>query len=518
MLKIKNAILSVSNKQHLIEFAQELVSQGVEIFSTGGTLEALKQAGIAAKSISDYTGFPEIMNGRVKTLHPKIHGGILARSDNEDDLKILSDHQILKFDLICINLYPFEKVSAELRAKKVDNEFSEEALDKAIENIDIGGPTMIRAAAKNYRHTSVVVDASQYDDYVKELKASEGISLAFRQRLAREAFSRTSQYDAGIADFFNEAEKINLPEIYSLGLNQLQTLRYGENPHQKAGFYFNQDLPWEKLQGKELSYNNLLDLDAAIRLVADFDRPICAIFKHTNPCGVATGDHQLANLKNAIACDPVSHFGGIISLNETLKAETADHMAQFFYEIIVAPDFESEALEILAKKKNLRVVKCKPFQSRNLEIKNSSFGYLLQEADNQFVAEADLKVVTKIKPSPEDIQELLFAFRLVKFVKSNAIVFTKDGCSLAIGAGQMSRVDSMEIAISKAIKADLSLNESYLASDAFFPFRDGVDAAIKAGAKAIIQPGGSMRDQESIDAADEAGIAMVFTGMRHFRH
>ncbi len=520
MLKIENAIISVSDKTNLVEFGRELASQGINIYSTGGTLKALRDAGIEAQSISDYTGFPEIMDGRVKTLHPRIHGGILKRLDNEDDLAVMKEHGIVNFDLVCINLYPFEEVSKKLRAQK-EGAYSEAAMNEAIENIDIGGPTMIRAAAKNYLHTTVIIDPAQYSLVTDELKANNGsISKEFRMARALDAFSRTGQYDSAISHFLNEAADIELPEVYNLGLVKKQPLRYGENPHQQAGFYVGHDVPWQQLQGKELSYNNLLDLDAAIRVAADFEEPVCAIFKHTNPCGVACGDNQLENLQQAIATDPVSHFGGIISFNRPVETATAEAMAKNFYEIIVAPDFEEGALAALKKKKNLRLIKC-PINKNilsNTDVRNASFGYLVQNTDNASVDPADLKVVSEKKPSDEELAELLFAFRLVKFVKSNAIVFTSGQRSLAIGAGQMSRLDSMKIAERKAEEAGLSLKDSYMASDAFFPFRDTVDVAIGVGVKAIIQPGGSMRDQESIDAANEAGIIMVMTGMRHFRH
>lgn len=515
MKKIKRAIISVSDKQGLDIFCKTLTKFGVEIFSTGGTLKYLMDNGINATAIESYTGFPEMLDGRVKTLHPKIHGGILARRENPEHMKNLEEHKILEFDLVCINLYPFEDV-----IQKSDFSFEE-----AIENIDIGGPSMIRAAAKNYQDVAVIVDPSQYENFMERLEKDSGsVSREYLFELAVAAFNRTGSYDSIISDYLNTLQGDYFPKTLNLTLNKKQDLRYGENPHQKASFYttgVQQNLPWECLHGKELSYNNILDLDAALRIITEFDMPVCAIFKHTNPCGIAAGKSQIENLQSAMASDPVSYFGGIVAFNEPIKKETAEVLGKEFLEIIVAPDFDTEAFNILSAKKNLRLVKIADIKSIHrhlLEVKTSAFGFLLQEADRYVIKKEDLKVVSKAQPTPADIEELLFAFEVVKSIKSNAVVFTNHKMTLGVGAGQMSRLDSMDIAIRKAEKYNHVLKNSYLASDAFFPFRDAVDLAIKSGVKAIIQPGGSMRDNESIEAADEAGIIMVFTGIRHFKH
>ncbi|MDH4201109.1 MAG: bifunctional phosphoribosylaminoimidazolecarboxamide formyltransferase/IMP cyclohydrolase [Spirochaetia bacterium] len=515
MKKIKRAIISVSDKSGLKEFSQTLSSNGVEIYSTGGTLKFLLDNGIEAKSIEGYTGFPEMLDGRVKTLHPKIHGGILARRDNAGHMQNLEDHGIFEFDLVCINLYPFEAVIS-----KPDFSFED-----AIENIDIGGPSMIRAAAKNYQHVAVLVDPSQYPEFITQLeKEKDGLSSEFLFELAVYAFNRTGSYDAIISNYLNGLRGDYFPQTLNLTLNKQQSLRYGENPHQKAAFYttaLNRNIPWECLHGKELSYNNMLDLDSALRVIMEFDSPMCAIFKHTNPCGLAAGQSQVENLNAALKADPVSFFGGIVAFNEIVQKETAEILGKEFIEIIVAPDFEKQAFDILSAKKNIRLVKIPDLKSIKypaLEIKSSSFGFLLQETDRNIIAPKNISVVTRVKPEVGDIEELMFAFEVVKSIKSNAVVFTRNKKTLGIGAGQMSRIDSMEIAISKAAKFNHDLKGSYLASDAFFPFSDTVERAVQAGVKGIIQPGGSMRDEDSIKAADDAGIFMVFTGLRHFRH
>jgi phosphoribosylaminoimidazolecarboxamide formyltransferase/IMP cyclohydrolase len=515
MKKIKRAIISVSDKGGLDSFCKALTRFGVEIYSTGGTLKFLIDNGIKATSIESYTGFPEMLDGRVKTLHPKIHGGILAKRDNAEHMKSLQEHEILEFDLVCINLYPFEDV-----IKKSDFSFEE-----AIENIDIGGPSMIRAAAKNYQDVAVLVDPSQYESFIERLEKDLGtLSSEYLFELAVAAFNRTGSYDSIISDYLNTLQGDYFPKTLNLTFHKKQELRYGENPHQKASFYtsgLHRNLPWECLHGKELSYNNILDLDASLRIIIEFEMPVCAIFKHTNPCGIATGKSQLENLESAMASDPVSYFGGIVAFNETVKKETAELLGKEFLEIIVAPEFEPEAFTLLSAKKNLRLVKVPGMNSIHghmLEMKTSAFGFLLQESDRYVLKKEDLKVASKTQPNETDIEELLFAFEVVKSIKSNAIVFTKNKMTLGVGAGQMSRLDSMDIAVRKAEKYNHVLKNSYLASDAFFPFRDAVDLAIKSGVKAIIQPGGSMRDNESIEAADEAGIIMVFTGIRHFKH
>jgi len=515
MKKIKRAIISVSDKNGLEKLGKTLEQFGIEIYSTGGTLKFLQEKKIKATSIESYTGFPEMLDGRVKTLHPKIHGGILAIRENQDHMKNLQDHQILEFDLVCINLYPFEDV-----IKKKDFSFEE-----AIENIDIGGPSMIRAAAKNYHDVAVLVDPWQYDLFIENLEKDKGsVSREYLFELAVAAFNRTGSYDSIISDYLNTLQGDYFPRTLNITLNKKQELRYGENPHQKASFYttgLHQDLPWECLHGKELSYNNILDLDASLKIITEINYPVCAIFKHTNPCGISAGKNQVENLEMAMASDPVSYFGGIVAFNETVKKETAAILGKEFLEIIVAPDFEPEAFQILSAKKNLRLVKVsdlKTVHGNMLELKTSASGFLLQESDRRILKPEDVNVVTKAKPDSADLEELLFCFEVVKCIKSNAIVFTKNKTTLGVGAGQMSRLDSMDIAIRKAEKYNHVLKNSYMASDAFFPFRDAVDLAIKSGVKAIIQPGGSMRDNESIEAADEAGIIMVFTGVRHFKH
>ena len=515
MKKIKRAIISVSDKTGLDTLCKTLTRFGVEIYSTGGTLKYLMDNGINAISIESYTGFPEMLDGRVKTLHPKIHGGILARRDNAEHMKNLQDHEILEFDLVCINLYPFEDV-----IKKSDFSFEE-----AIENIDIGGPSMIRAAAKNYQDVAVLVDPSQYPNLIERLDKDAGLlSREYLFELAVAAFNRTGSYDSIISDYLNTLQGDYFPKTLNLTLNKKQELRYGENPHQKASFYttgLHQNLPWECLHGKELSYNNILDLDAALRIVTEFEIPVCAIFKHTNPCGIAAGKSQLENLESAMASDPVSYFGGIVAFNEPIKTDAAEILGKEFLEIIVAPDFEPEAFKILSAKKNIRLVKIpdiKTIHRHMLELKAAAFGFLLQESDRYVLKKEDLKVVSKAQPDDADIEELLFAFEVVKSIKSNAIVFTKNKVTLGVGSGQMSRVDSIDIAIRKAEKYNHVLKNSYMASDAFFPFRDSVDMAIKAGVKAIIHPGGSLRDNESIEACNEAGVIMVITGIRHFKH
>ena len=515
MKKIKRAIISVSDKQGLKQLSETLIKYNIEIFSTGGTLKFLQDNNIPATAVENYTGFPEMLDGRVKTLHPKIHGGILAKRDNPDHLKSLAQHNILEFDLVCINLYPFEEV-----IKKSDFSFEE-----AIENIDIGGPSMIRAAAKNYQDVAVIVDPSQYDSFIERMEKDNGaLSGEYLFELAVHAFNRTGSYDSIISDYLNTLQGDFFPKTLNLTLNKKQELRYGENPHQKASFYsagLHKNLPWECMHGKELSYNNILDLDAALHVISEFTIPVCAIFKHTNPCGVAAGKTQLENLQNAMKADPVSYFGGIVAFNQPVKKDTAETLGKEFLEIIIAPDYDADAYSILSSKKNLRLVKIpemKAIHSKMLEIKSSAFGFLLQETDRHRLTKEDIKIVTKTKASNDDLEELMFAFEIVKSIKSNGIVFTRDKMTLGVGAGQMSRLDSMDIAVRKAEKFGLDLKNSYMASDAFFPFRDAVDLAIKAGAKAIIQPGGSLKDQDSIQAADEAGIIMAFTGIRHFKH
>lgn len=515
MKKIKRAIISVSDKEGLPELVKVLSAKGVEIFSTGGTLKAILETGVEAKSIESYTKFPEMLDGRVKTLHPKIHGGILARRDKPDHLASLKEYEILEFDLVCINLYPFEKV---IRS-------SEFSFEEAIENIDIGGPSMIRAAAKNYNDVTVLTDSSQYHTFIERFNENDGnVSPEFRFDLAVQAFNRTGAYDSIISNYLNNLQGDYLSNTQNLTVTKMQDLRYGENPHQKGAFYaptLNKELPWKNLHGKELSYNNLLDLDSALNIICDFNDPICAIFKHTNPCGVSMGKSQVENLKAAMKADPVSYFGGIAAFNQELTLEAAEIIHKEFFEIIVAPSFSKEAFELLTKKKNIRLVEVPSYSGLKhnpLEIKSAAHGFLIQESDLKAPSKEELKIVTKAKPTDDEINEMLFGFELVKHIKSNAIVFTKDRATVGVGAGQMSRLDSMKIAVEKAKEFGLTTEGSYMASDAFFPFRDAVDVAIKAGVKGIIQPGGSMRDEESIGAADEAGIIMIMTGIRHFKH
>jgi phosphoribosylaminoimidazolecarboxamide formyltransferase/IMP cyclohydrolase len=516
-MKVKRALISVFKKDGLIPFASYLADNDVEIYSTGGTLKLLQQEGINAIAVEDYTQFPEMLDGRVKTLHPKIHAGILARKDNSQDLEVLEQHEILTFDLVCINLYPFADI-IQGEGDWSDPDFKK----KAIEMIDIGGPTMIRAAAKNHAHMAVIVSPNQYEGFVDHLKSNKGEVLSdYCQHLAFEAFQNTASYDATITHYFSSVLKQDFLDPYPVSLKKQQALRYGENPHQQASFYLpsSEELSWQQLHGKELSYNNILDLDAALQVGYDFTDPVCAIFKHTNPCGMAAGGDQLQNLERAIESDPVSSFGGIVLINQTIEKATAEKLIERFYEIIVAPDFSPEALEVLQTKKNLRLIK--QFAKKTEVGKrwvSAAGGWLIQNENKILWDENKLSVPTEAAVSEEDKTQLFFAWKVVKHIKSNAIVFTKDQQTLGIGAGQMSRLDSMAFAIEKAKQAGLDLKGSYLASDAFFPFRDGIDLAIKAGVKAVVQPGGSIRDEEVIAAANEAKLPMLFTGMRHFRH
>lgn len=515
MKQIKRAIISTSDKEGLVELGKTLQELNIEIYSTGGTLRTLLDSGVEATSIENYTEFPEMLDGRVKTLHPKIHGGILAIRDNKAHQESLSAYNILTFDLVVINLYPFEKVIQR-------DEFS---FEDAIENIDIGGPSMVRAAAKNYNDVAVVVSPSQYPELAKRLKENDAaLSKEYRFELAINAFNHTASYDSIISQYLNNIQGYYLADIENHTMKKTQKLRYGENPHQKAAFFtptLLKELPWKQLHGKELSYNNLLDIDISLKVGFDFKKSVCAIFKHTNPCGIGAGSSQKENLLKAMATDPVSFFGGIVLFNEKVLAESAQELSKHFFEIVIAPSFEEEAFKILSAKKNLRLIEVpnmKNISSSSYDIRSAAFGYLMQENDKKVIEQSDLQIVSKAQPSQEDIDELLFAFQVVKYIKSNAIVFTKNGQTLGVGAGQMSRVDSIRFAIEKSKMAELSLQGSYLASDAYFPFKDGVELAIEAGVRAVIQPGGSIRDQESIDAANEAGIIMAMTGFRHFRH
>jgi len=520
---IRRALLSVSDKSGLVELARSLAERGVELLSTGGSAQALRQAGLKVADVSDHTGFPEIMDGRVKTLHPKIHGGLLARRDLPEHVAAQKSHGIADIDLLVVNLYPFEATVA----KGADR-------DTIIENIDVGGPAMIRAAAKNHDFVTVIVDPADYDDLKAELATHNGAAcLDFRRRLARKAFARAASYDAAIAAWMAGDLGEPFPERMILAGERQSLLRYGENPHQRAAFYVTDRkraglATARQLQGKELSYNNLNDTDAAFELVAEFEAPTIAIIKHANPCGVASASDLARAYERALACDPVSAFGGIIAANRPLDGRTAELIGKLFSEVIIAPAFSSEALAVLGSKKNLRLLETGGMPdpgAEGLAFKSLAGGFLAQDRDGARSAANDLKVVTKRAPSARETADLLFAFTVAKHVKSNAIVYARDLASVGIGAGQMSRVDSSRIAAWKAAEAAKAAGSSeswakgsVVASDAFFPFADGLLAAAEAGATAVIQPGGSMRDDDVIKAADESGLAMVFTGTRHFRH
>ena len=524
--RVTRALLSVSDKSGLIEFARALVSHGIELVSTGGTAQAIAAAGLKVRDVSELTGFPEMMDGRVKTLHPKVHGGLLAIRDNKEHAKSMKDHGIAPIDLLVVNLYPFEAT--------VDKG---SGFEECIENIDIGGPAMIRAAAKNHDDVAVVVEASDYQAVLDELAANSGATtLSLRRRLAAKAYARTAAYDAAISNWFSLQLKNDAPDFRAFGGRLIQALRYGENPHQTASFYRTPDrrpgvTTARQLQGKELSYNNINDTDAAYECLAEFDAArtaACVIVKHANPCGVAEGSNLASAYRRALACDQTSAFGGIVALNRTLDAEAARAITEIFTEVIIAPDATEEAIAVVATKKNLRLLLAGSLpdpRTAGLTAKTVAGGLLVQSRDNAVVDDMTLKIVTKRAPSEPEMRDLKFAFRVAKHVKSNTIVYAKDLATVGIGAGQMSRVDSARIAARKAqdAAAEARLAEpmtkgSVVASDAFFPFADGLLVAIEAGATAVIQPGGSIRDDEVIKAADDAGIAMVFTGVRHFRH
>jgi phosphoribosylaminoimidazolecarboxamide formyltransferase / IMP cyclohydrolase len=511
---IKTALISVSDKTGLIELAKALLSQGVELISTGGTSAALKQAGLAVIDVSTLTGFPEIMDGRVKTLHPKVHGGLLNVRGNADHEKAKAAHDISNIDLLVVNLYPFEATVA----KNAD-------WDETIENIDVGGPAMIRAAAKNHESVTVVVDPNDYNTVIEEIRKHKSTTLATRKKLAAKAFSRTAAYDTAIANWFNAQNGETTPDYFTIGGPRIQTLRYGENPHQTAALYKTSDkrlgiADAEQVQGKELSYNNINDADAALEALREFMEPTCIIVKHANPCGVAMAENSLTAYLKALACDTTSAFGGIIAFNRILDGQTAAEIAKLFTEVIIAPGADTEARTILSTKKNLRLLILNSLdqpQASSTIVKSIAGGLLVQTSDAMSIDQMTLKVVSKRQPSPQELADLRFAFRVAKHVKSNAIVFAKEGATMGIGAGQMSRIDSTRIAVRKSADA-AGVAGSVLASDAFFPFADGIEAAAAAGATAIIQPGGSMKDDEVIKAADAAGLAMIFTGVRHFKH
>ncbi|ODU54524.1 MAG: bifunctional phosphoribosylaminoimidazolecarboxamide formyltransferase/IMP cyclohydrolase [Acetobacteraceae bacterium SCN 69-10] len=521
IVPIRRALISVSDKAGLVAFAGALAARGVEILSTGGSAKALRDAGIAVKEVSEHTGFPEILDGRVKTLVPQIHGGILARRDLPEHLAQMEAHGIAPIDLVVSNLYPFEATLARGAG-----------FDDCVENIDIGGPALTRAAAKNHDFVAIVTEPAQYEAVLGELAAHGGTTLALRRRLAGEAYARTAAYDAAIAAWLAGERGEAFPSRITLSGTRRQTLRYGENPHQQAAFYVNGDRKGvataRQVQGKELSYNNLNDTDAAFECVAEFEAPTVVIVKHANPCGVATAADLSAAWDIALRCDPESAFGGIIAVNRTLDEATAAKVASIFSEVIIAPDATEAAIAAVARKKNLRLLLTGGLPdpaAAGMTYRSVAGGFLVQSRDAGRVERAGLKVVTKRQPTEAELDDLLFAFRVCKHVKSNAIIYAKDRATVGIGAGQMSRVNSSRIAAWKAEdaarKAGLAQSlaiGSVVASDAFFPFADGLEAAVAAGATALIQPGGSMRDAEVIAAADAAGVAMVLTGMRHFRH
>lgn len=512
---VKRALISVYDKTGIVPFAEFLQKAGVEIVSTGGTAKALKEAGLKVVELSDYTGYPEMLSGRVKTLHPKIHGGLLYVRGNAEHEATVKKHGIGSIDIVVVNLYPFEKVAATPGASK----------EEILENIDIGGPSLIRSAAKNYTSVVVIVDPSDYDMIIDEIKTQGGITSDRRRELAGKAYAKTATYDAAIASYFGETGQSQDMTCFCAPL--VQPLRYGENPHQKAALYGNWQLYYKQLQGKELSYNNILDISAAMDMVCEFDSapavgdPTIAIFKHGNPCGVGQGRTPQEAWIKALACDPQSAFGGVIACNSEVDAETAEAIKDIFCEIIVAPSFSEKAREILDTKKDLRLLQYLGDPRGAARWRMRSVGadsFLMQENDSRVVTETDLRIVTKRQPTSQEKKAMLFAWKVAKHVKSNAVVYANPDRTLGIGAGQMSRVDSSKIAVRKAGEANLNLGGAVVASDAFFPFADGIIAAANAGATAIIQPGGSIKDEEVIRVADELGLTMAFTGVRHFKH
>jgi phosphoribosylaminoimidazolecarboxamide formyltransferase / IMP cyclohydrolase len=517
--RVHRAILSVTDKTGLLDFARKLAALGIELISTGGTAKLLRDSGVAVKDISELTGFPEMLDGRVKTLHPKVHGGILHRRDDPKHVAAVAEHGIAPIDMVVVNLYAFEKTAARPEIK----------FEELIENIDIGGPSMIRSAAKNFHDVAVVTSPADYDSIAEELARENGsLSSATRWRLAQKAFALTAAYDSTIAstlervspDSLQQAQPQSFPSTLRLSFQKVLDLRYGENPHQKAAMYSDGSgvgvANARQLQGKELSYNNIVDLQAAWDLAQDFkdEGPFCAIIKHTNPCGAASGKTLAETYQRALECDPVSAFGGVIGVNCTIDLAAAEEMHKLFLEVIAAPAFDDAAIAKFASKKNLRLVEVASANQKWI-LKNVSGGMLVQDADIRPLEGADLKAVSKRAPTPEETRALLFAWKICKHVKSNAIVYARDGQTVGVGAGQMSRVDAAKFG---AMKAQLPLKGTVAASDAFFPFPDGVEEIAKAGATAIIQPGGSQRDAEVIAAADRLGLAMLFTGVRHFRH
>ncbi|GAM58882.1 IMP cyclohydrolase [Vibrio ishigakensis] len=524
---IRRALISVSDKTGIVEFAKALAERNVEILSTGGTARLLAEQGLTVTEVSDYTGFPEMMDGRVKTLHPKVHGGVLGRRGQDDE--VMENHGIKPIDMVVVNLYPFAATVAKEGC----------TLEDAVENIDIGGPTMVRSAAKNHKDVTIVVNAHDYDRVIAEMDANEAsLTLETRFDLAIAAFEHTASYDGMIANYFGTMvpsygdnkegdEESKFPRTFNQQFLKKQDMRYGENSHQDAAFYVEAN-PEEasvstarQIQGKALSYNNIADTDAALECVKEFDAPACVIVKHANPCGVALGDDILEAYNRAFKTDPTSAFGGIIAFNRELDAATAQAIVERqFVEVIIAPSVSAEAIEVVAAKKNVRLLECGEWTTKTtgFDVKRVNGGLLVQDRDQGMVSLDDLKIVSKRQPSEEELKDALFCWKVAKYVKSNAIVYAKGDMTIGVGAGQMSRVYSAKIAGIKAADEGLEVAGSVMASDAFFPFRDGIDAAAEAGIKCVIQPGGSMRDQEVIDAADEHGMAMIFTGMRHFNH
>jgi len=519
--KVSRALISVSDKTGIVDFARALTAQGVEILSTGGTFRLLRENDIPATEVSDYTGFPEMMDGRVKTLHPKVHGGILGRRGTDDD--VMQQHGIKPIDMVVVNLYPFAATVSDPNC----------TLPTAIENIDIGGPTMVRSAAKNHKDVAIVVNASDYQTVLEEMAANQGqLDYSTRYQLMVKAFEHTAAYDGMIANYFGARNTDNqardFSDTYNVQYHKVQEMRYGENPHQKAAFYVEAN-PSEasvatakQLQGKELSFNNIADTDAALECVKQFDQPACVIVKHANPCGVAIATDINLAYALAFATDPESAFGGIIAFNRELDAATADAICEKqFVEVIIAPSVSAEAVAVITAKKNVRLLECGTWgteRPQDFDYKRVNGGLLIQERDNGMVAEKDLKVVSDRVPSSDEMADMLFAWKVAKMVKSNAIIYAKNNRTIGVGAGQMSRINSARIAGIKAEHAGLEVKGAVMASDAFFPFRDGIDNAAQAGISCVIQPGGSMRDDEVVAAANEHGMAMVFTGMRHFRH
>ena len=519
---IKQALISVSDKTGVLDLARALASFGVNILSTGGTAKLLAENGIAVTEVADYTGFPEMLDGRVKTLHPKIHGGILARRDFPEHVKALAAHDIPCIDMVVVNLYPFVQTVARENC----------TLEDAIENIDIGGPAMLRSSAKNHKDVVVLCDPNDYQGVIDAMRADGDVDYETRFALAKKVFAHTAQYDGSITNYFTSlgqdkqhATRSSYPATLNLHFEKVQEMRYGENPHQSAAFYRDLQVQpgalanYRQLQGKELSYNNIADADAAWECVKSFDETTCVILKHANPCGVAVGASVLEAYSKAFQTDPTSAFGGIIAFNRELDANAAEAVAKQFVEVLIAPSFSEGALKIFAAKQNVRLLEIPLGSGMNLhDVKRVGGGLLVQAPDTKNVLLAELRVVSKKQPTPQQLQDLMFAWRVAKFVKSNAIVFCANGMTMGVGAGQMSRIDSARIAAIKAQNAGLSLVGTAVASDAFFPFRDGLDVVVEAGATCVVQPGGSMRDQEVIDAADEHGVVMLLTGTRHFRH